>query len=1157
MSQPPSRMFSLSRSLIATLVAIVALIGPSASAQPCDARWLAAISTGNGINGTVYAIAVLPNGDLVAGGTFTTAGGVAANSIVQWTGTSWSPLGTGIDGSVYALAVLSNGQLVAGGDFVTAGGVPANSIARWNGSSWSAFGSGVNGIVTALAVQNNGTIVAGGTFRSLEASDPEYLARWTGTSWASFGSGVDGAVISLAILPNGNLVAGGEFTTAGGVAAPGIARWNGSSWSALGSGLEGVATALAAISNEDIVASDTTFSGSTMVSRVKRWNGASWSSLGLSMNGRVHSLAVIPNSAGVIVAGGEFTTAGAVNASYIAQWSNASWSSFDTSVGGVVQALAVLRDGTIVAGGSFDTAIARMTGRGWLFYGLSGPVESLAILPNGDLVAGSKFTTAELWKWDGASWSSFGPSMYGATTSIAVLENGDLAASGSFDYINTPPLAASIAKWNGSSWSRIGLHLGITNSLVSLPNNDLVAAGNFTSISGVSASRIARWNGVSWSSLGTGVNNSVSALAVLPGGDLVAGGFFTTAGGSAAGYIARWDGASWSALGLGVNGPVRAVTVLPNGDLIAGGSFTSAGGVPANGIARWDGSSWSPLGLGLNGTVFTLASLNGDLIAGGFFTTAGGAPANCIARWNGSYWLPFDSGVNSQVSKLAVLPNGDLVAGGYFSTAGNEVAERVAIWREPGDADGDGIPDDWECNGVPYPGIDGHVKRYLLDVNNDGISDASPRRKDIFVEVDSMFGRAPYLKAISDVVGAFDQSPVPATTSNGLPGIALHVLVDAGDQDIPLRPYPRGFDDFQDDKNAATHGFGTDSERANPDWLAIREAKAQVFRYCIFADTYNSDTSSGLAEGIVCNDFMVTLGSNPDTPGGTVPMQAGTFMHELGHTLGLRHGGGRGVPTGTSEDTNYKPNYYSVMNYFWQWPKSWMKSTFWWRLDYSRSALPTLVEGALIETQGLQAHESGVKVPYRTSLDSGLCYGKRKVSIGGSDFWVMFASMDSGFAVDWDGDCNPRTPGLVMYDVNDFSGFHPIAAAILGYDDFGYGMTSLHGHDDWSNLVYSFRDSDHFDDGARAGENICRYDKEVRNFLDSIPPPPPECASDLNDDGLVDDADFSVFAVAYDVLDCAAPAMPAGCPADLNRDGIVNDDDFQVFVVAYNAVLCP
>jgi hypothetical protein len=39
-------------------------------------------------------------------------------------------------------------------------------------------------------------------------------------------------------------------------------------------------------------------------------------------------------------------------------------------------------------------------------------------------------------------------------------------------------------------------------------------------------------------------------------------------------------------------------------------------------------------------------------------------------------------------------------------------------------------------------------------------------------------------------------------------------------------------------------------------------------------------------------------------------MQAGIFMHELGHALGLHHGG--------NDDSNWKPNYLSIMNYFFQ-----------------------------------------------------------------------------------------------------------------------------------------------------------------------------------------------------------------------------------------------
>lgn len=65
------------------------------------------------------------------------------------------------------------------------------------------------------------------------------------------------------------------------------------------------------------------------------------------------------------------------------------------------------------------------------------------------------------------------------------------------------------------------------------------------------------------------------------------------------------------------------------------------------------------------------------------------------------------------------------------------------------------------------------------------------------------------------------------------------------------------------------------------------------------------------------------------------------------------------------------------------------------------------------------------------------------------------------------------------------------------------------------------------------------------------------CVGDLNRDGLVDDADFSIFATAYNILDCADPAMPAGCPADLSGDGLVDDTDFSLFAVAYDTLVCP
>ena len=49
---------------------------------------------------------------------------------------------------------------------------------------------------------------------------------------------------------------------------------------------------------------------------------------------------------------------------------------------------------------------------------------------------------------------------------------------------------------------------------------------------------------------------------------------------------------------------------------------------------------------------------------------------------------------------------------------------------------------------------------------------------------------------------------------------------------------------------------------------------------------------------------------------GTEFAQVSTLVHELGHTLGLRHGGA--AATAANPSPNCKPNYQSVMNYFFQ-----------------------------------------------------------------------------------------------------------------------------------------------------------------------------------------------------------------------------------------------
>jgi hypothetical protein len=55
-----------------------------------------------------------------------------ANHVARWTGSRWQALGTGLNTSVLALVLAPDGTLYAGGDFHTAGGTPSWYIGRWD-----------------------------------------------------------------------------------------------------------------------------------------------------------------------------------------------------------------------------------------------------------------------------------------------------------------------------------------------------------------------------------------------------------------------------------------------------------------------------------------------------------------------------------------------------------------------------------------------------------------------------------------------------------------------------------------------------------------------------------------------------------------------------------------------------------------------------------------------------------------------------------------------------------------------------------------------------------------------------------------------------------------------------------------------------------------
>jgi O-glycosyl hydrolase len=304
----------------------------------------------SGTDQDVWTVGVY-NGELIAGGDFTMAGGFPANHIARWDGSSWQPLGDGLDSTVFALTTY-NGEMIAGGWFTTAGSTSAAYIARWNGSDWQPLDSGMNSGVFALTVYD-GQLIAGGDFTTAGESEAGYIARWNGSSWQLLGSGMDGLVLALTVY-NGELIAGGYFTSAGGSAANYIARWDGSTWQPLDSGMDGPVYALTVYNGELIAGGEFTTAGGSAADYIARWDGSTWQPLGSGLGSYIYLNGLTVYN-GELIAGGYFTTAGGSTANYIARWDGSSWQSLGSGMDNYVYGVTAY-NGKLIAGGGFTTA---------------------------------------------------------------------------------------------------------------------------------------------------------------------------------------------------------------------------------------------------------------------------------------------------------------------------------------------------------------------------------------------------------------------------------------------------------------------------------------------------------------------------------------------------------------------------------------------------------------------------------------------------------------------------------------------------------------------------------------------------------------------------------------------------------------------------------
>jgi hypothetical protein len=330
---------------------------------------------------SVRSIAIMGEAVYV-GGRFTSAGGVPVSGLAMWDGKIWSDVGGGIDDcrgvfcfpTAYSLEVKGT-DLIVGGNFGSIGGVPANKVAKWDGSTWSTLGDGVNicegpdcVTVQSLALVGDdiyavGNILTdvkeiGGTLRV------QGFARWDGANWLQVGGGVTGdsltASINTIAVSGSDAYIGGNFFAAGATAANNIVRWNGSQWLALGRGVDGCLNpnpnfpcspyvATIAVKGNDLYAGGRfTAAGGVSANNIARWDGERWHALGNGANGLVLKLAVHGDW---IYAGGTFTEIDGVKANGIARFDGEKWSPVGGGVDGFVDVMAFSNEYLYVAGG--------------------------------------------------------------------------------------------------------------------------------------------------------------------------------------------------------------------------------------------------------------------------------------------------------------------------------------------------------------------------------------------------------------------------------------------------------------------------------------------------------------------------------------------------------------------------------------------------------------------------------------------------------------------------------------------------------------------------------------------------------------------------------------------------------------------------------------
>jgi len=203
------------------------------SVLPVPAQSETGFGTGEGVNGTVLAIIVQQDKKVVIGGAFTAVNGVPRQNLARLNPdgsldvTFLSQAALGPNGPVAALLILPDGGILAGGTFTSAGNLVRTGLVKFlpDGTADAGFGAKeggaepTNGSIAAFALQPDGSILVGGNFTTFFGKIRRGIARLNPDGSLEAGprqsSTLTGFVAALGICPDGSAVAGGKFSDPG------------------------------------------------------------------------------------------------------------------------------------------------------------------------------------------------------------------------------------------------------------------------------------------------------------------------------------------------------------------------------------------------------------------------------------------------------------------------------------------------------------------------------------------------------------------------------------------------------------------------------------------------------------------------------------------------------------------------------------------------------------------------------------------------------------------------------------------------------------------------------------------------------------------------------------------------------------------------------